>query len=198
MRRRTGFLVGILFQLLAIFGLFVPYVLLVSSGTEITLRTLPIDPRSVFRGDYVVLGYEAGAEIPFAQIANEKNELPASAFVVLEKKGDTYERVSVSRTQPVLKEGQVCLRGVNPWTMYDVPQPVNLIFPDISQYFVEEGLGREFESARNAHRLLVKVSVSPSCMAVVKGVVLGPEVPQSEFPTVPDVETKPEPITPAV
>lgn len=192
MRRRTGFLVGILFELLAIFGLFVPYVLLTSSGTDVTLRTVPVDPRSVFRGDYVVLGYEAGTDIPFAQLANEKNELPSSAFVVLEKKGDVYERVAVSRTQPTLKEGQVCLRGVNQWSFSDVPQPVTLVFPDIAQYFVEEDLGREFESARNAHRLLVNISVSPSCTAVVKGVVFGPEVPQSEFPT------RDEPIVPVL
>lgn len=192
MRRRTGFLVGILFELLAIFGLFVPYVLLTSSGTDVTLRTVPVDPRSVFRGDYVTLAYEVGANIPFAQLADEKNELAPAAFVVLERKGDVYERVSVSRTQPSLKEGQVCLRGVNQWSFYEVGQPVTLIFPDLAQYFVEENLGREFESARNAHRLLVNASVSPSCMAVLKGVVLGPEVPQSEFPT-PD-----EPIVPVM
>lgn len=176
MRRRTGFLVGILFELLAIFGLFVPYVLLTSAGTEVTLRTVPVDPRSMFRGDYVSLGYEAGNNIPYAQLADENNELPSTAYVILEKKGDTYERVAVSRTQPVLKEGQVCLRGVNRWAS-DIPVPVNMTFPDIAQYFVEEDLGRELESARNAHRLLVNVSVSPSCTAVIKGVILGPEDP---------------------
>lgn len=192
MRRRTGFLVGILFELLAIFGLFVPYVLLTSSGTDITLRTVPIDPRSVFRGDYVILGYEAGANVPYAQLADEKNELPASAYVILEKKGDLYERVAVSRSQPSLREGQVCLRATVQPIWSDVPQPVTLTFPDIGQYFVEEDLGREFESARNAHRLLVNASVSPSCAAVVKGVLFGPEVPQSEFPT------RDEPIVPVM
>lgn len=184
MRRRTGFLVGILFELLAIFGLFVPYVLLTSAGTQITLRTVPVDPRSMFRGDYVMLGYEAGSNIPFAQLADEKNELPSSAYVILERKGEVYEKVAVSRTQPALKEGQVCLRGVNQWVFRDTPSPVNLVFPDIAQYFVEEGLGRELETARNAHRLLVDIAVSPSCVAVIKGVHLGAEVPASELPQV--------------
>lgn len=184
MRRRTGFLVGILFELLAVFGLFVPYALLVSQGTEITLRTVPVDPRSIFRGDYVTLSYEAGANVPYAQLADEKGDLDGTAYVVLEKKGDTYERVAVSKTQPVLKEGQVCLRGTPQGFFSDVPQPVQLIFPDLSQYFVEEGLGMELQSANNAHRLLVNAVVSPSCMAVLKGVVMGPEVPANQLPPV--------------
>jgi len=186
MRRRTGFLVGILFELLAIFGLFVPYVLLTSAGTDVTLRTIPIDPRSIFRGDYVVLGYEAGANIPLSQLTTKPSayEVPLNIYVILEKKGDVYERVGVSDAQPVLKEGQVCLRGTDMgWFGDGVPKTINVTFPDIAQYFVEEGLGREFENARNAHRLLVNASVSPSCMAVLKGVVLGPEVPQRAFPT---------------
>jgi len=195
MRRRTGFLVGILFELLAIFGLFVPYVLLTSSGTDITLRTVPVDPRSVFRGDYVILGYEAGADIPLSQLTTKPSayEVPVPIYVILEKKGDVYERVGVSDVQPALKEGQVCLRGNDTGWFGDVlPKTIDVIFPDIAQYFVEEDLGREFENARNAHRLMVNISVSPSCMAVVKGVVFGPEVPQSEFPT------RDEPIVPVM
>lgn len=195
MRRRTGFLVGILFELLAVFGLFVPYALLVSSGTEITLRTQPVDPRSVFRGDYVTLGYEAGASVPYAQVSDEVG-LVSNAYVILEKKGETYERVAVSKEQPVLKEGQVCIRGVPAGFFDGLPQSGQIVLPDLSQYFVEEGLGRELESANTAHRLLVNAVVSPSCMAVLKGVVLGPEVPPSEMPVVPRFE--PEPVTPVM
>lgn len=192
MRRRTGFLVGILYELVAVFGLFLPYVLLTSGGTEITLRTLPVDPRSVFRGDYVVLGYEAGSDVPYAQLAGEDDEISESAYIILERRGDVYERVGVSVTKPDLAEGQVCLHGVTQNFFGDNSRPVTMTFPDIAQYFVEEDLGRELESARNAHRLMVNVSVSPSCMAVIKGVILGPEVPQSEFPTIPG------PVTPVL
>jgi len=181
MRRRTGFLVGILFELLAIFGLFVPYVLLTSGGTDVVLRTIPVDPQSIFRGEYVMLGYAAASDIPYAQLADEENNLVPAAYVVLEKKGDTFERVAVTKQKPELKEGQVCLRGVTQ-SFFGPSQPVTLVLPDIAQYFVEEGLGRELESARNAHRLLVDVAVSPSCVAVIKGVHLGAEVPPSELP----------------
>ncbi len=194
MRRRTGFLIGILFELLAVFGLFAPYALLATKGEEIILETVPIDPRSVFRGDYVMLGYKAGSNVPFADVSTPHDGLQSTVYVILAKKGEVYERVGVSLTQPVLSENQVCLRGSTQGFFSDLPQPVTITFPDLAQYFVEEDLGRELESARNAHRLLVRAAVSPSCTAVIKGIVLGPEVPQSEFPT----DTRREPIAPVM
>ena len=168
MNRRVLFLVGLLFELVAVFGLFVPYVLLQESGTPISLRTVPIDPRSMFRGDYVVLGYEAGMNLP---ISNDYNK---PVWVVLEKKGDNYERVRFSDEKPVLAEGQVCLQGRRNYDRAD--------FPDISQYFVPEGTGLEIEQARNYHRLFVDVAVNEDCRAVIKGLRLGQEVPEDELP----------------
>jgi uncharacterized membrane-anchored protein len=60
MSRRVAFLGCLLLELLLVFGLFLPLVMRVSEGREITLKTVPVDPRSVFRGDYVALDYEAG------------------------------------------------------------------------------------------------------------------------------------------
>ena len=37
----------------------------VTEGREITLQTAPVDPRSLFQGDYAILDYEI-AEIPRA------------------------------------------------------------------------------------------------------------------------------------
>ena len=33
---------------------------ILKSGTEVRLRTVPVDPRDLFRGDYVVFSYEIG------------------------------------------------------------------------------------------------------------------------------------------
>lgn len=179
MTRRTTFLIGLLVQLVAVFGLFLPYVWLAKSGELISLRTVPVDPRSIFRGDYVVLGYEAGRDT--AQMSDPQMELQ---YVVLEKKGDFHERVAVSATKPTLQPGQVCLRGYRDWT--------GITFPDIGQYFVEEGMGVEFEHARNAHRLIVDAYVNSDCAAVIRGVRLGPEAPEGIMdPWAGQMETKP-------
>ena len=177
MNRRTAFLIGILLELIAIFGLFIPYEMRIKLGTPVTLRTVPVDPNSLFRGDYVMLGYEAGNEVPV-------NPESMTEYVVLAPKDEIYERVRISVTKPELKEGEVCLIGQH---QYD-----RIIFPDIAQYFVEEGLGRELEQARNAHRLLVDASIDSSCHGIIRGLRLGPEVPEGERKQL-DVE-KPIPI----
>lgn len=165
MTRRTLFLVGLLIQLVCVFGLFLPYVWLMQSGELVSLRTVPVDPRSIFRGDYVTLGYEAGQGITVPMESSETVQ-----YVVLEKKGEFYERVAQSAGKPELEQGQVCLRGTYGWN--------GLTFPDIAQYFVPEGLGRELEQAQNAHRLVVDAYVNDDCQAVIRGVRLGAEAPE--------------------
>ena len=180
MRRRTGFLLGILFELLAIFGLFVPYVLLSTQGTVIRLQTVPVDPTSVFRGDYVSLGYVAGNGVAASQVNASDGTLPDLVYIVLAQKGDLYDRVSISPTKPALLPGQVCLRAV-PQNTFFGPNggTVTLSFPDIAQYFVTEGLGQEFQQAAIAHSLYVDVAVSPSCDSVIKDVIFGPQASSS-------------------
>jgi uncharacterized membrane-anchored protein len=170
MTRRVLFLIGLLLELVAVFGLFLPYVWLASSGTLISLRTVPVDPRSIFRGDYVTLSYEAGADI---QLPAAMEGVNPPTYVVLERRGDVFERVRVSEGKPPLQAGQACLRGYPSWN--------GITFPDIAQFFVEEETGRQFEDATRAHRLIVDVLVNDSCAAVIRGVRLGAEVPQAEW-----------------
>lgn len=161
--RRNLFLVGLLLELICVFGLFVPYIHLVSSGTTASLETVPVDPRSVFRGDYVSLSYVVGQGIADTEPYGEQ------MYVVLAPKGEVFERVSMSKDKPVLAAGQICLRGTTTYRRID--------FPDIAQYFVEEGFGHELEQARNSHRLLVDIAVDSSCHAVITGVRVGQEAP---------------------
>jgi uncharacterized membrane-anchored protein len=169
MNRRTLFLIGLLLMLFALFGQFLPPLFLLKSGTEISLRTRPIDPFSIFRGQYVTLDYEIGTGSGRGLLDMDE---PRRVYLTLEKKGDFYERVAVSDMIPSLKEGQVCIRGESRWG--------TTRFPDIGQYFVEEGMGKELESARNAHRLIVDAVVDDKCRAGIKGLRLGPEVPREE------------------
>ncbi|HLD71227.1 MAG TPA: GDYXXLXY domain-containing protein [Candidatus Peribacteraceae bacterium] len=191
MNRRVLFLVGLLFELVAVFGLFVPYVMLQETGTPVTLRTVPVDPRSIFRGDYVVLGYQVGDDLPVTDDYNKP------IWITLEKKDDVYVRVHYGDEKPVLEPGQLCLLGRRNYERAD--------FPDISQYFVPEGTGLEIEQARNYHRLLVDAVVNDDCRAVITGLRLGQEVSDTElpewmrgtqFPPMEEVPTKPAPVNP--
>lgn len=168
MTRRTLFLIGLLLELAAIFGLFAPYEMIRATGTPITLKTVPVDPRSILRGDYVILDYEAGAGLPVVDTYGK------AVYIILKKKGDIYERVRIADEKPSLKEGQVCLAGRREYN--------RAVFPDIAQYFVEEGTGREIEEATRWRRLLVDAVVDGNCRAVLSGVRLGQEVPENELP----------------
>ncbi len=180
MNRRTLFIVGMLVQLVAIFGLFLPYALIVSAGESVRLLSVPVDPWSPLRGEYVTLDYEIATGVTEADIG----EMTHPLYAILEPGEDAYNLVGIVDNQPELTEGQVCLvASWNGWI---------LRFPDIAQYFVEEGVGRELEQAQRSHRLYVDLRVTPSCQAVVTGVVFGPEVPpeedpfqQGEFPGIP-------------
>lgn len=177
MTRRTAFLIGLIFELVAVFGLFVPSAILRTTGTPVSLQTISVDPTSVFRGQYVMLNYEVGQGLPQAM------DYSKPVYVTLEKKGDLYQRVAFGSSKPVLQPGQVCLKGSLQYRQ--------AFFPDIGQYFVEEGKGRELEQARNSHKLIVDARVGPNCNAIIEGVRLGPEAPLVPDPSTPDQKPMP-------
>jgi uncharacterized membrane-anchored protein len=128
-----------------------------------------VDPYSIFRGQYVTLNYEVGQNLP------EELDYGKPVYVVLEQKGDFYERVSHSQEKPQLKTGQVCLRGKAQW--------MGAFFPDLGQYFVEEGLGAELEKAQTSHRLIVHARVGDDCRAIIESLEIGEEAPLQMDPT---------------
>lgn len=193
MTRRQAFLAGLLLQLIVLLALFVPYAYHVQTGTIITLRTVPVDPYSVFRGSYVQLDYDIGMNLP-----ESPEERPV--YVVLTGSGDVFVRKSISSELPDLLPGEACIKGIQNYN--------RVFFPSIAQYFAEETLARDLEQARNAHRLFVDVAVKPSCKAVIRNITMGPEVPPEEMvnpwdiTTFPPAERKPvpgetQPATPA-
>lgn len=185
MTRRIAFLIGLLVQLLCVFGLFLPSLRVLTSGTPATLLSLPVDPWSLTRGQYVALDYQAAQGIT---VAGERR-----LYVTLEQKGDVFERVAVSPQRPALKPGQICLWAVN--------EGWRVRFPDIAQYFVQEGSGQDLEQAARARRLYVDIAADSSCRSRIRGVRIGQALSDQEleqlnrerFPIIPPGETKPVP-----
>lgn len=54
----TGLLVAICFQFLVLSGMYVGAAIPLWTGSEIKVKTIPVDPRSMFRGNYAQLRYE--------------------------------------------------------------------------------------------------------------------------------------------
>lgn len=134
-----------------------------TTGATVFLETQPIDPRSLFRGDYVTLGYAVGDSILSQEMAMESRETGKPIYVTV-----TIERpaqfVEANLERPDLEPGQVCLVG----RIRRFGDQGTVDFPQIAQYFVPEGEGREIER-RVGENLLAEIKVSSRCNAVLVG-----------------------------
>ena len=148
--------------LLMLAGLVAPLAVM-TTGTTVYLETAPVDPRALFRGDYVTLGYAVGEGLLSPHQVEEIRRTGTPVFITL-----TTDRpariVALTFERPDLEPGQVCLAGRPRWDR----TPGTVDFPQIAQFFVPEGEGREIER-RVGEDLLAKVKVTSRCNAVLLG-----------------------------
>ncbi len=129
-----------------------------SGGHEVTLQTAPVDPRSLFQGDYAILDYEI-AEVS-SRLAD--NPTGATVYVVLAECGDVWCASMHTRSKP--ESADVYIRGV-------INVDGRLDF-GIGTYFVPEGTGHIIESAQDVK---VVVSLDDRGQAVIKRVLVDGE-----------------------
>ena len=126
-----------------------------SEGREVTLQTAPVDPRSLFQGDYAILDYEI-AEIP-PRLAD--NPAGTIVYVILAECGDVWCASSHTRWEP--KSAEPYIRGV-------INANRRLDF-GIGTFFVPEGTGHIVEDAEDVK---VVVSLGEGGHAVIKNVLV--------------------------
>lgn len=135
------------------------------SGADIKLKTLPVDPRDLLRGDYVILSYPIST-IPKSIVTGEgpKGSTRTSLFVRLKPEADgLWAAVEASFAALPAEEGSVVLR-TQPFDYYaasdgGVPDTLFVQY-GIERYYVPEGEGRVLEDARNQEELEVEARVS--------------------------------------
>lgn len=133
------------------------------NGVDVVLKTVPVDPRDLLRGDYVVLSYDI-SNIPADKVTGgfPTEATDAQVSVRLEKQVDGFWTISEASfgTLPP-KEGTVIARS-SPFYFYPTPDSpassVNVEY-GIERYYVPEGEGLVLEEARNASALSVTASV---------------------------------------
>lgn len=145
-------------------------------GKIIRLRTAPIDPRDMFRGDYVRLNYEI-SRIPINMIQNAEGvgEIKKGTTIYVRLKEDPtglYEMVAADLQKP--QEG-LYLTGRVPHQYRRRPagNPIWVKY-GIEAYFVEQGKGREIEKKRGSRMkvqvpLVMEIAVGPNGKSVIKG-----------------------------
>jgi uncharacterized membrane-anchored protein len=141
-------------------------------GTEIVLKTQPVDPRDLLRGDYVTLGYA------FSQIlATEITGYPGAfytegsdVFVALKKGTDGVWAKSRASAKPImdLSHDEVLLKGRARFAFN--PKNVETVRIDygIERFYVPEGEGRSIQNAQREKRIDVVVMVNKNGKAQIK------------------------------
>lgn len=165
-------------------------VAILRSGETVMLKSEPIDPRDLFRGDYVTLGY-AISRLSLDGLAGEHDFEPGdTVYVEIAPAGETWLAAGVYRNRPDPAAGNRIIRGriVHVLTgvprtqpaprsneMEEIPCPgcrMAVVAYGIESYFVPEGEGRALEEARNLRALTVEVALARDGEAAIKRLIL--------------------------
>jgi uncharacterized membrane-anchored protein len=137
------------------------------AGETILVRVVPVDPRDLFRGDYVILGYDF-SRIPPAGIegladSDRQREqqwqgLTVYVSLVPELDGKHWRAERFSLSQPT--SGKY-LQG-------RITGPGRLEF-GIEAYYLQEGQGSKYEEAMRDRRLAAEIAVTADGHAALRG-----------------------------
>ena len=137
------------------------------AGEIILVRVVPVDPRDLFRGDYVILGYDFSRVPPagidglaesYGQREQQWRGLTVYVTLVPEPDGKHWRAEKFSISQPT--SGKY-LRG-------RITGPGRLEF-GIEAYYLQEGQGSKYEEAMRDRRLAAEITVTSDGHAALRG-----------------------------
>ncbi len=167
MAHRRWVTLAVALQLLILAGIAGAKQWTLMTGTVILLETAPVDPRDLFRGDYVVLNYRISTLKPRGLAAPTLSPWPFypgyTAYVGLERRGQFWEAASIDVSRP----SGLFIRGTV--RSSDERQDVVRVAYGIESYFVPEGLGRRIETRRS---LAVEVALSKGGTAIIRRLMI--------------------------
>jgi uncharacterized membrane-anchored protein len=147
---------------------------LLATGREVVLEVVPVDPRSLFRGDYVILAYD------MSRIDAPSNVAPPARgddiYVTLQKgDGDKWLVAAAGRERPARTAAdQVVVKGKVQYVTTgseQAPAQTGVRF-GIESFFVPEGAGRELEALVREKKLSALIAVDGDGNAGIKGLVV--------------------------
>lgn len=173
-RKRAFFLIGTFW--LVIIGVFVlskEHTL--RTGREVLLKTRPVDPRDLFRGDYVILRYDI-SQFDAGAYANPNNISYREEDMVFAVLDTTKQFAEVQRVQRNRPAGELYIKG----RVAEVHGSRITVEYGIESYFVPEGKGWKIEQARNQGNVDVLAAVDKEGRAVIKKLLINGEEVQFE------------------
>jgi uncharacterized membrane-anchored protein len=152
------------------------------NGQEARLEVVPVDPRDLFRGDYVVLGYRIGT-VDMPKDVTTPFTRGQQVFVTLRPDASNKaQAVAISAERPAVSGTDIVISGVvssssicplNETGASDCKlgrRAVGVRY-GLESYFVPEGEGRHIELTPKA-LLEVVAAVAPSGQAAIKRLLI--------------------------
>jgi uncharacterized membrane-anchored protein len=165
-RERPLLVIGATAQVIVLVGMIAMRSIPFFGAETVLLQVQPVDPRDIFRGDYVTLSYEFNRLPPNAipglspnlKERAQNNGRAVYVSLVPQADGLHYKAGRYSLTPPA---GELFLRGTFiGW---------NQVQFGIENYYVQEGTGHKYEDAIRNRRLWAEVAVAPDGQASLKG-----------------------------
>ena len=155
---------------------------LLKTGREITVPVQPLDPRDLFRGDYVTLGYDFTSlrqSSLAAQIDLEGFPAGSEIYVTLHPDAaGAWSVAALASSRPhEIASGDVVIRGrvKSVWRSENKADVLLTVRYGIETYFVPEGSGRTLETQVRDHKIEAIVAVDATGTAAIKGLVIDGE-----------------------
>jgi uncharacterized membrane-anchored protein len=151
---------------------------LLRSGREVVLSIVPVDPRSLFRGDYVDLQYAEVSRVPLAGApppADGTRRVPRQpVYVTLEQGPDgTWKRTAAATEKPSrVAPHQVILQGLTRSERWQWRQGEAAVRYGIESYFVPEGKGLELEKLVREKKMAAVIAIDRHGRAAIKALVI--------------------------
>jgi len=175
--RRTLLIIAIALQVLVLAYMAGNRELVALTGTVVYLRTAPVDPRDLFRGDYVRLRYEAST-VSYSLAGNaglvKALSVGSTVYSLLTvNESGIAEVTGLAEKKP---DSGLFIKGkiADSWRFGTTSQETASVEYGIEAYFVEQGKGIEIENqvgTRNAMQtpLEMEVAIGRDGTAVIRG-----------------------------
>jgi len=141
------------------------------TSDRVRFEVVPVDPRDMMRGEYIILGYEFSRLPEDIALLDEKiksyktninvNQKSIDVYVALKfnLKEDVYKGIFFGSTPPT--KGRYLRGKLN---------PSNRIEFGIESFYLQQGKGRIYEQAIREKKLVAEVYLSPDGSAQMKQV----------------------------
>ena len=174
MSKRTFLIAAVavaLCQSLVIFGMLAVYHSRLNSGREVVIRSAFVDPRSLFRGHYVIINLQLGDLAKSRTETDGAFKFRDTVYVELVKTDTVYweakrlwHKVPEASPNPIIK-------GVMMSTSRDSERSYRIVFP-FNRYFAARNRAKALERIQADQELGVVISLSEDGSGVIKGLMV--------------------------